>query len=616
MELSLMTFSMIKDGMLKELNADKLCWIAEQNDIHQLDMMGYEIEKIYGGAEIVKAALDEHHMTLGCLIYDVDFILQPDRAENELEKALDLCDKMGTKNLMITPGNLITPMQKKSIQKYTRMQMMEMAIEFFSKAVKKASARGITVGLEDTPQLEKPFVTVKQLTYLFKHVPGLKLIFDIGNILVGDPKTDPFPYYEALKPYIMRVHVKEVVLGHFPHREKCNGGLEILPVMPGAGVMQLRPLLKKIRDDGYDDGLAIEYAEPKGVSGMDNAGAVKPYADWIRDVWNDEDELPPYQKIEGIDKPVSRIFFGTAMMPVFTGKKCDEIFDQMYALGINAFDCARGYGMAEKSLGTWVKDRNNRDKVVILTKCGNVSITGKVHINRSVMEKELETSLKTLQMDYVDIFLLHRDDPNTPVSEYIDTMNDFVREGKIRVFGVSNWTKERIEEANTYAAEHDLQPFTISSPNFGLAEQVEDPWGGDCVTISGDANAPVREWYAKNQMPVLAYSSLARGFFSGRFKAGDWDGARKVLDKAGKKGYLYQVNMDRLARCEELAAKKGCSVAQIAISYIFSNDMNLFALVSTSKQSRMKENIWAANHLLTEEEVAYLEAESHEMSAS
>ena len=337
---------------------------------------------------------------------------------------------------------------------------------------------------------------------------------------------------------------------------------------------------------------------------MKNIKAVTPCADWIcNDVRNDEDEFPPYAQIEGLDKPVSRIFYGTAMIQ----SQADELFDQMYAVGINAFDCARGYGMAEKSLGTWVSHRSNREKVVILTKCGNVSIFGNIHINRKVMEKELITSLKTLKMDYIDIFLLHRDDPKTPVSEYVDTMNDFVREGRIRVFGVSNWTKERIEEANAYAASRGLKGFTVSSPHFGLAEQVEDPWGGGCVTISGDANASIRDWYVDQQMPVLAYSSLARGFFSGRFTSNDYDGAKKVLDGAGQKGYLYQVNMDRLQRCEKLAAEKGCSVAQIAMSYIFSNDMNLFALVSTNKQSRMKENIWAANHLLSAEEVKYLE---------
>lgn len=333
----------------------------------------------------------------------------------------------------------------------------------------------------------------------------------------------------------------------------------------------------------------------------------KTYAESGRNNRKDQSDQPPYRTIEGINIPVSRIFFGTAMKPLIEGEENDALFDAMYELGINAFDCARGYGLAERSLGAWVRHRNNRDRVVILTKCGNAGLFGRVHIDRGVMQRELSKSLRMLDMNYVDLFLLHRDDPKTPVSEYIDTMNQFVREGKVKAFGVSNWTRERIEEANTYAASNGLKGFSVSSPNFGLAEQVKDPWGGNCVTISGDANADVRDWYADNQMPVLAYSSLARGFFSGRFRSGDYDGAKRVLDSNGRLGYLYPVNMERLARCEKLAEEKNMTVAQVAMSYIFGSRMNVFALVSTSKQSRMKENIDAAHHPLSAAEIHFLE---------
>ena len=189
----------------------------------------------------------------------------------------------------------------------------------------------------------------------------------------------------------------------------------------------------------------------------------------------------------------------------------------------------------------------------------------------------------------------------------IDCLNEMKQQGKIKVFGVSNWTHQRIEEANAYASAHGLEGFCVSSPNFGLAEQVNDPWGGECVTISGAANADARAWYAEKQMPVIAYSSLGRGFFSGKFHSGDYEGAKKVLDNAGQKGYLHEVNMTRLARAEELAARDQMSVSQIAMRYIFSNEMNVFAVVSTTNPNRMRDNIAAANALLSAEDVAYLE---------
>ena len=182
-----------------------------------------------------------------------------------------------------------------------------------------------------------------------------------------------------------------------------------------------------------------------------------------------------------------------------------------------------------------------------------------------------------------------------------------MREGIIKSFGVSNWTIERIQEANAYAAEHGLCPFSISSPNFGLAEQVNDPWGGNCVTISGQGNKEVRDWYSRTNMPVLAYSALGRGFFSGRFEAGDYETAKSVLDAYAQKGYMYPVNMERLERCQILAEKRSCSVAQVAMSYIFSHSMNVFAVVSTTSPDRMKLNIEAAKLRLSEKEVIFLE---------
>lgn len=315
-----------------------------------------------------------------------------------------------------------------------------------------------------------------------------------------------------------------------------------------------------------------------------------------------------YGEIEGVGKKISRIFLGTAISPFLDGKEADVLLDQMYALGINAFDSARGYGLSERVLGRWVNHRKNREDVVLLTKCGNASPTGAVHIDRGVMTDELKQSLRELGTDYADILLLHRDDANTSTAEFLETFNDFVREGIIKSFGVSNWTVERIQEANAYAVKHALRPFAVSSPNFGLAEQVNDPWGGNCVTISGQGNKEVRDWYSRTNMPVLAYSALGRGFFSGRFEAGDYETAKSVLDAYAQKGYLYPVNMERLERCRILAEKHKCSVAQIAMSYIFSHSMNVFAVVSTTSPDRMKLNLESSKLKLSQEEVRFLES--------
>ena len=115
-------------------------------------------------------------------------------------------------------------------------------------------------------------------------------------------------------------------------------------------------------------------------------------------------KLCRYGKIEGMEKPVSRMIFGTAIAPMIQGKNADEILDAAFAKGINTFDTARGYGRAETSLGSWMKRRDNREQVVVISKCGNCAPDGFVCVNRKVIETELAESLQALQTDYIDIY--------------------------------------------------------------------------------------------------------------------------------------------------------------------------------------------------------------------
>ncbi|MCI6536605.1 aldo/keto reductase [uncultured Eubacterium sp.] len=317
-------------------------------------------------------------------------------------------------------------------------------------------------------------------------------------------------------------------------------------------------------------------------------------------------KLCRYGTIQGLEKSVSRMIFGTAIGPMLEGKDADEILDAAFSSGINTFDTARGYGNAEVSLGNWMKRHGNRAQVVVISKCGNCDADGSVCVNRRVIETELAESLQALQTDCIDIYLLHRDDPKTPVSEMIDTLNELQKAGKIKVFGVSNWTHERIEKANAYAKEHHLQGFSVSSPHFGLAEQVADPWGGDCVTITGKQNEAARNWYRNNQMPIIAYSSLARGLMSGKIKSSQEAQAAEILDPFCVKGYVCHDNFKRLARCEELAEKKGCTVSQIALAWMFQQGLNMYVLVSTTKASRLEENLRTFTVELSEKEIQYL----------
>ena len=313
-----------------------------------------------------------------------------------------------------------------------------------------------------------------------------------------------------------------------------------------------------------------------------------------------------YVSIPYVSKPVSRILYGTAMMPFMMGEDGSELLDGITALGINTLDTARNYMESEISIGNWLEKRGNRDKIVILSKCGHPSDFGRKRVNETDMRKDLARSLRYLKTDYIDIYLLHRDDPEVPAGEIIEIFNAMHEEGKIGAFGGSNWTAARVLEANEYAYAHNLVPFSVSSPNFGLARQVCDLWGGGCVTISGKENELSREWYRRTQMPVVAYSSLARGFFSGRLKSAESERAPELLDEYALKGYVSEDNIERLRRAEILADTKGVTVAQIAVAWIFRQGMNMFAVVSTSSPARMQANIDAEALTLTETECRYL----------
>lgn len=321
-----------------------------------------------------------------------------------------------------------------------------------------------------------------------------------------------------------------------------------------------------------------------------------------------------YGEIPGVNKQVSRIFFGTAGDSFLKGEDNNELLDAVFAAGVNAFDTARQYMDSEKSLGKWISDRGNRNEIVLLSKCGHPGPDGKKRVCEREIRKDFETSSRNLCTDYIDIYLLHRDDPEVEAGVIVEIMNALKAEGKIGAFGGSNWTHRRIEEANEYAYRHGLVPFAVSSPNFGLADQVRDPWGGGCVTISGPSNEEARRWYRRTQMPVIAYSSLGRGLFSGRVHADAPEKAAEVMDPVAMKGYWCPENLERLRRCEIVAERKHCTVPQIAMAWIYRQNINAFAVVSTRKVSRMRENIEALHIGLTEDEVLYLDLRRDDFS--
>jgi aryl-alcohol dehydrogenase-like predicted oxidoreductase len=317
-----------------------------------------------------------------------------------------------------------------------------------------------------------------------------------------------------------------------------------------------------------------------------------------------------YKSIPHVNKPVSQIVYGTAIEPMMRGENAFELLDEVYDAGINTFDTAALYDDSEASLGNWIASRNLRDKVVVLSKGANPNKWRKRLTEYDIMS-DIETSFAKLKTDYIDIYLLHRDDPYVPVGPIVELLNKLHNKGRIGAFGGSNWTVKRIEEANQYAQEHSLIPFSISSPCFGLAEQIGDLWGGS-VTIAGEKNKESREWYIRNQMPTFAYSSLARGFFSGRIKSNEISKAKEILGITAEE-YAFPENFEKLRRAEILADKKRVSVTQIAFAWINKQPLNVFPITSSSSIQNIHKSIYAMHMDLSEQEIRWLNLESESL---
>ncbi len=314
-----------------------------------------------------------------------------------------------------------------------------------------------------------------------------------------------------------------------------------------------------------------------------------------------------YGTIPGVTKPVARLIQGTVMIGSSKPDYSFGLLDDILALGGNAFDAAHVYGNGdnERTMGRWLETRGVREQVVLITK-GAHHNQDRRRVTPFDISADLHDSLARLGTEYIDLYLLHRDDPSVPVGPIIEVLNEHLAAGRIHAFGGSNWSHARIKEANDYAAERGLTPFAVASPHFSLAVQVEEPWE-NCISLTGENGAAARQFYAENGMPLLTWSSLAGGFFSGRFRPDNLDTFTEYLDRLCVKSYCYPDNFARLARVQELAAARGASVAQVAMAYVVAQPFNVFPLVGCANASEYAANAAALDLALTSDEVRWLE---------
>ncbi len=317
-----------------------------------------------------------------------------------------------------------------------------------------------------------------------------------------------------------------------------------------------------------------------------------------------------YSNIPGIDKPVSRLVLGTMWINTETLENAYPVLDAFHAAGGNCLDTAHGYGRGdnERAVGQWINERGLRDEIVILGKGAHHSQDRK-RVTPYDIKSDLHDSLARFKVDSIDLYVLHRDDPDKPVGPIVETLHAAKEAGQIDAYGGSNWSAERLQEANEYAAAHGLTPFVASSPQFSLAVQIEPPWR-DCISVSGPSGEAARAWCRENGVTLFVWSSMAGGFFSGRFRRDNLDTFTEWYDQLAVKVYCNEENFQRHDRVQELAAAKGVSIPQIALAYVYNQPDGIHALSGARNTDELSINVEASEIKLTEEEIAYLELKS------
>jgi aryl-alcohol dehydrogenase-like predicted oxidoreductase len=299
------------------------------------------------------------------------------------------------------------------------------------------------------------------------------------------------------------------------------------------------------------------------------------------------------------------IYFGTTIPDQESFYMMDTFLDA----GGTMIDTARCYanwlpngeGASEKAIGRWINKRGNRGSVLIGTKGGNTKQgvnPYRADLSKEGLTRELNESLKCLNTSYVDLYWLHRDDPRIPVGEIVELVNEFVKEGKARMLGVSNWGEERLLAANQYANEHQLHPFVINQIQFSLAECTSEEWG-DSTIVCMDREK--EQWYRTHQIPVAAFTSQGQGFYTKVLK----DGAEN-LEKDIKEKFYHGENINRIERVRKLSECTGYTVSQIVLGYLVCNEVETTALIGNRTIEQLADSLSAADVELSKEQIKYL----------
>lgn len=303
---------------------------------------------------------------------------------------------------------------------------------------------------------------------------------------------------------------------------------------------------------------------------------------------------------------VSRICLGTmtfgtpAWRPwVLSEAESRPFFARALEHGINFFDTADMYsrGLSEEVCGRALGDLVARDQVVVATKVYYPIGEGPNGrgLSRKHIFEAIDGSLRRLRMDYVDLYQIHRFDPDTPVAETIEALHDVVKAGKARYLGASSMSSWQFAKMLYVADQHGWTRFVSMQNHYNLVYREEER---EMMPLCGEEGIGVIPW-----------SPLARGFLAGNRRRDDrGDTARAKTDAFAHQLYYSDADFDVADRVVALAARRGLKPAQVALAWLLSRPGVTAPIVGASRLEQLDDAVGALGVELTADERAELEA--------
>jgi aryl-alcohol dehydrogenase-like predicted oxidoreductase len=301
------------------------------------------------------------------------------------------------------------------------------------------------------------------------------------------------------------------------------------------------------------------------------------------------------------------------------------LLDAFSEAGGTLIDTARSYGAAEEVLGAWMESRAARERVALITKCAHGDGIIPKDDYSELVRTELTASLQTLKTDYVDLFLLHRDNHEMPVWDILEPLNEEIASGRVRAIGASNWEYRRLTEVNEYADKRGLNGFAVVSNHISLAMPAAAFYPS---LVSTDREG--ERWHRETGIPLVPWASQARGFYTGRYTREMRDNPDLALppDQGVRsdsphfaitertfiirmlKLYCTDENFERLERAGELGERKGGYTAvEVALAWLLHKPFPLVPIVGPRTSAELASCIKALSLSLSEDEIRWLNLE-------